>query len=119
MIKHYSEADLLETYYMQPGQSMPVMMHLAECSDCAARYERLERNLREAASYHTTTQPETFWSPQRHTIMRTIRTHRERNVVAVRVWRTAAAAILAFLIGGAAVFETVKPPTPAPQATPG
>src|SRR5258708_5761924 len=52
-MKHYSEADLLETYYMQPGQSMPVMMHLAECTD--------------------------------------------------------AAAALAFLLGGAVVFETVKP----------
>ena len=55
MTKHYSEADLLETYYMQPGQSLPVMMHLAECNDCAARYERLEHKLREAASCHTTT----------------------------------------------------------------
>lgn len=116
MTKHYSEADLLETYYMQPGQSMPVMMHLAECNDCAARYERLERKLREAASCHTTTQPDTFWSRQRHTIMRTIRTRRERNVVAVRIWRTAAAAILAFLLGGAVVFESVKRSAPEPSA---
>ena len=114
MTKHYSEADLLETYYMQPGQSMPVMMHLAECSDCAARYERLEHKLREAASCHTS-QPETFWSRQRHTIMRSIRVRRERSVVAVRVWRTAAAAILAFLLGGAVVFETVKPSVPETQ----
>ena len=27
-MKHYSEADLLETYYTQPGQSMPVMMRI-------------------------------------------------------------------------------------------
>ena len=46
MSKHFSEAELLETYYTQPGESMPVMMHLASCSDCAARYERLERKLR-------------------------------------------------------------------------
>lgn len=116
MTRHYSEADLLETYYMQPGQSMPVMMHLAECSDCAARYERLELKLREAASCHTS-QPETFWSRQRHTIMRSIRVRRERSVVAVRAWRIAAAAILAFLIGGAVVFETVKPSPPEIQTT--
>ena len=52
MKTHFSEADLLETYYMQPGESMPVMMHLASCTECAARYERLERKLREAAACH-------------------------------------------------------------------
>ncbi len=112
MTKHYSEADLLETYYMQPGQSMPVMMHLAECNDCAARYERLEHKLREAASCHTD-RPETFWSRQRRTIMRSIGVRRERSAVAVRTWRTAAAAILAFFLGGALVYEAVKPAVPA------
>ena len=48
--EHYSEADLLETYYMQPGASMPVMMHLAGCADCAARYERLEKKVRGLAA---------------------------------------------------------------------
>jgi hypothetical protein len=115
-MKHYSEADLLETYYMQPGQSMPVMMHLAECTDCAARYERLEAKLRQSASCHTNP-PETFWSRQRHTIMRTIRVRRERSVIAVRAWRTAAAAALAFLLGGAIVFETVKPSVSKTQTT--
>src|SRR6266487_4432284 len=50
MKTHFSEADLLETYYLQPGESMPVMMHLAVCDECAAKYERLERKLREAAA---------------------------------------------------------------------
>ena len=53
MKDHFTEADLLETYYMEPGASMPVMMHLANCADCAARYERLDRKLREAAVCHT------------------------------------------------------------------
>ena len=112
MTKHYSEADLLETYYMQPGQSMPVMMHLAECSDCAARYERLEHKLRNAASCHTE-QPETFWSRQRRTIMRSIGVRRERSAIAVRTWRAAAATILAFFLGGALVYEAVNPAVPA------
>ena len=59
MKTHYSEADLLETYYTAPGQSMPVMMHLAGCTECAARYERLDRKLREAAACHTE-RPDTF-----------------------------------------------------------
>ena len=70
MTRHYSEADLLETYYTQPGESMPVMMHLASCRDCSARYERLERKLREAAVCHPESKPETFWTWQRMSIWR-------------------------------------------------
>src|SRR5258706_9173769 len=111
MTKHYSEADLLETYYMQPGQSMPVMMHLANCTDCAARYERLERKLREAASCNTE-KHETFWVRQRHTIMRSINARRERSAVAIRTWRAVAAVFLAFFLGGAMTYELLKPKTP-------
>lgn len=106
--KHYSEADLLETYYMQPGQSMPVMMHLANCSDCAARYDRLDRKLRETASC-ATEKHETFWARQRHTIMRSIGARHDRSAVAVRAWRFVAAALLAFLLGGVVVYESLAP----------
>jgi hypothetical protein len=119
--RHFSEADLLETYYLQPGQSMPVMMHLAGCSDCAARYERLERKLREAASCHTTEHPPTFWARQRLTVMRSIAAQRTRSASAIRTWRAAAAVTLAFLLGGAVVYETrdnsPKPPPPTLTAT--
>jgi predicted anti-sigma-YlaC factor YlaD len=114
-MKHYSEADLLETYYTQPGESMPVMMHLADCTDCAAKYERLERKLREAASCSTDDKPETFWSRQRISIMR--RVSREQQVTNVRTGRYAAAAMLAFFLGGAVVYETLKS-TPPPQVAP-
>ena len=108
MTKHYSEADLLETYYTQPGESMPVMMHLASCTECAARYEKLDRKLREAAACHTE-RPATFWSRQRLSIMKTISARRAAAVQSVRPWRVAAAAVLAFLLGGAFVYETVQP----------
>ncbi|HSP16473.1 MAG TPA: hypothetical protein VLV78_17140 [Thermoanaerobaculia bacterium] len=112
MKTHYSEADLLETYYMQPGDSMPVMMHLASCGDCAARYERLERKLREAAACPTE-RPETFWSRQRLSIMRRIASQpvrqRLRGVTGV-----AAAALLAFLSGAAIVYHETRPAKPAP-----
>jgi hypothetical protein len=107
--QHYSEADLLETYYLQPGQSMPVMMHLARCTDCAARYERLERKLRQAASCQTN-RPETFWARQRHTIMRSIGARRQRSVIAVAPWRAVAAAALTFILGGTIVYQTENPP---------
>ena len=107
--QHYSEADLLETYYTQPGESMPAMMHLARCSDCAAKYERLERKLREAAVC-STDKPETFWTRQRMTIMRRVAGQRRSAGPA----RIAAAAALAFVVGGAVVYESVKPHAPAP-----
>jgi len=113
-MKHYSEADLLETYYMQPGESMPVMMHLASCTDCAAKYERLERKLRESAACSTDAKPETFWTRQRLSIMR--RVHGERQLTA-RTARYAAAAMLAFFLGGAVMYESLKT-TPAPQPQP-
>lgn len=41
-VKHLSEAELLETWYMAPGASLPSMLHVADCAECSARYERLE-----------------------------------------------------------------------------
>lgn len=108
MTKHYSEADLLETYYTQPGESMPVMMHLASCTECAARYEKLDRKLREAAACHTE-RPATFWARQRLSIMKSIGARTAAAAHSVRPWRVAAAAVLAFLLGGALVYETVQP----------
>jgi hypothetical protein len=46
MDRHYTEAELLETYYTQPGASLPVMMHLADCPPCAQRYETLDKKMR-------------------------------------------------------------------------
>lgn len=116
-MKHYNEADLLETYYTQPGESMPVMMHLAGCTDCAARYARLERKLREAAACNTE-KPATFWTRQRLQIMRRVDAQHAHAKTTARTLRVAAAAILSFFLGGALVYETVKPVQyqPAPAA---
>jgi hypothetical protein len=108
MTKHYSEADLLETYYMQPGQSMPVMMHLADCAECRAKYERLERKLREAAACNLE-RPATFWARQRLSIMRRIDSQRVQGEVVTRTLRVAAAALLAFFLGGAVVYKALEP----------
>jgi len=119
-MKHFSEADLLETYYTQPGESMPVMMHLASCPDCAAKYARLERKLREAASCNSE-KPATFWTRQRLQIMRSIDKQQSHAASASRMLRVAAAAILSFFLGGAIVYESVKPvhqPAPIVKAAP-
>ena len=116
MTKHYSEAELLETYYMMPDQSVPVMQHLRGCEECIARYNRLEQKLRAAAACPT--MPVTFWSFQRGSIMRRVDKQRSATSQSPRTWRVAAAAMLAFFLGGAVVYETVKPaPRPAVAAT--
>jgi len=113
-IKHYSEAELLETYYMMPDQSAPVMQHLAQCDECIARYNRLEQKLRAAAACPA--KPVTFWAFQRGSIMRRVDAKRRESSRAPRTWRVAAAAMLAFFLGGAVVYETVKPvPLPPDQ----
>lgn len=114
-MKHYSEADLLETYYTQPGESMPVMMHLAECSECASRYERLERKVRGlAACEHD--KPETFWARQRLSIMRRVQ-ERRAPVFA----RYAAAAAIVLVLGGVVAYRvdesTSRPVGKTPIAT--
>jgi hypothetical protein len=119
MKDHYSEADLLETYYTQPGESMPVMMHLADCAACGSRYERLERKMRSLASGEAD-KPETFWARQRLLVMRRIDAHRERTPFA-KGGRIAAAAALIFVLGGVIavnVDRVAKPPVAVADSAP-
>ncbi len=112
-MKHFSEADLLETYYTKPGESMPVMMHLADCADCAARYESLERKmagLRECPHE----KQETFWVRQRIAIMRKIDVRRERKASLARITRIAAAAMLVLVLGALVTWDRVDEPTSHP-----
>jgi hypothetical protein len=117
MTRHFSEADLLETYYMQPGESMPVMMHLASCTDCAARYDRLDRKIREAASC-STEKPDSFWAWQRQAIMHKVgMAQSERRLRAPL--RVAAAAMLMLGVGGLVMYkQRPEPVKQQPAATP-
>ncbi|HYI10507.1 MAG TPA: hypothetical protein VEK57_15710 [Thermoanaerobaculia bacterium] len=111
MNQHYSEADLLETYYTRPGESMPVMMHLADCAECAARYERLERKMRFLTACHHE-RPESFWARQRSSILRRVREQRQPT----QFGRIAAAAVLAFALGGTLSWQFVTQQSPAAPA---
>lgn len=116
MKKHYSEADLLETYYTQPGQSMPVMMHLADCEECASLYEKLQRKLRALASCQHD-RPDTFWARQRLSVMRRIEQRQSGTASFARSARVAAAAVLVLAIGGVVTWrETRTEVAPAPVA---
>lgn len=114
MKQHFSEADLLETYYMRPGESMPVMMHLADCADCAARYERLERKVRGLRECAHDEKPETFWARQRIAVMRKIDTRRERRSSIARVTRIAAAAMLVLILGALVTWDRIDQPSSRP-----
>lgn len=106
---HYSEADLLETYYTQPGESMPVMMHLADCDDCAARYERVERKIRGLAACAHEEKPETFWARQRIAIMRRVANEQpQRTTSFARIGRIAAAAMLVLVLGGVIAWDRTE-----------
>ncbi|HET7433854.1 MAG TPA: hypothetical protein VFN10_03980 [Thermoanaerobaculia bacterium] len=111
---HYSEADLLETWYTKPGASLPIMMHLADCADCAARFERLERKMHDlSACAHADDKPESFWSRQRASVMRKVAMQTAKPAPLTRTLRVAAAAALAFVLGGVVTYKSIEQ-NPAP-----
>ncbi|MBK5258517.1 MAG: hypothetical protein JJE51_02920 [Thermoanaerobaculia bacterium] len=114
MKTHFTEADLLETYYMKPGESMPVMMHLADCGECASKYERLERKIREAAVC-APEKEESFWVRQRASVMQAVAASRgDRRTYFVPA--AAAAVLLAFIAGGV-VLQRNESAAPVPATT--
>ena len=111
MNKHSSEADLLETYYMQPDEASSIIAHVNDCHECQERYRRLAQKLRDIAACPPE-KPATFWTRQRLMIMRAVDNVRLHSERAARVGRMAAAAMLAFLLGGVVVYKTVQPKAP-------
>jgi hypothetical protein len=74
-VKHYTEADLLELYYLPPAEVIPIRVHLAECGPCALRYHGLQRKLQGAATIGCSgadEKPQSFWDRQRFSVMRKI-----------------------------------------------
>jgi hypothetical protein len=107
-MKHFSEADLLETYYMQPSEASAIIEHVNGCNACQDRYRRLAQKLRDTAACPTE-KPDTFWTRQRLMIMRAVDNARAQSQRNVRTARVAAAAFLAFVLGGAVVYKSVEP----------
>src|SRR5204863_4570440 len=86
--------------------------HVNGCAECQERYRRLAQKLRETAACPAE-KPATFWTRQRMLITRAVEDARRPSSAAVRGGRIAAAAMLAFILGGAVVYKTVQPKTPA------
>jgi hypothetical protein len=107
-MKHFSEADLLETYYMQPSEATEIIEHVNSCNPCQDRYRRLAEKLRDVAACPSE-KPDTFWTRQRLMIMRSVDAARQQSHRTIRTARIAAAAFLAFVLGGAVVYKSVEP----------
>jgi hypothetical protein len=107
-MKHFSEAELLETYYMQPSEASAIIEHVNGCSECQDRYRRLAQKLRDIAACPSE-KPDTFWTRQRLMIMRAVDNARSQSQRNMRTARVAAAAFLAFVLGGAVVYKSVEP----------
>jgi len=116
-MKHFSEAELLETYYMQPSEASAIIEHVNGCNDCQDRYRRLAQKLRDVAACPTD-KPETFWTRQRLMIMRAVDNARAQSQRNMRTARVAAAAFLAFILGGAVVYKSVEQQLKTPTAIP-
>ena len=114
-MKHFNEAELLETYYMQPPEASAIIQHVNDCNDCQDRYRKLAQKLRDVAACPTD-KPDTFWTRQRLMIMRAVDSARAQSQRNMRTARVAAAAFLAFVLGGAVVYKSVEPQLKAPPA---
>ena len=116
-MKHFSEAELLETYYMQPSEASAIIEHVNGCSACQDRYRRLAQKLRDIAACPSE-KPDTFWTRQRLMIMRAVDNARGQSQRNTRTARVAAAAFLAFVLGGAVVYKSVEPQLKRPPTIP-
>lgn len=106
MTRHYSEADLLETYYMTPDEASGIIAHVNDCNACQDRYRKLAQKLRDVAACPTE-KPATFWTRQRLMIMRAVDNARGQSNRTARASRMAAAALLMFALGGAVAYKTI------------
>lgn len=113
MKTHYSEADLLEMHYLKPCMNTAMLAHVEACGECTAKLQRLEQKLRSVAC-ETPDKPETYWARQRLSVVRRVGDHRSRMRSVARMLRIAAAAVLAFFLGGVVVYRVVEPGLEAP-----
>lgn len=108
-MRHYSEVDLLERYYIPSSEKDEVGYHLASCQPCAERFALLTGKLRDSACTSVAPidrKPHTFWIRQRMAIERKIEQQSARGRTAGKTARMAAvAATLTVLFGGSLMYR--------------
>jgi hypothetical protein len=119
MSEHYTEVDLLETYYADAESAGVVGLHVSGCERCTMTLGRLKIKMMTPApgSCSADSKPEPFWERQRSSIMNKIGVRSRRTIQTQRFSRIAAAAAVSFLLGGAVVYETTLPSPPSKAVT--
>ena len=115
MSEHYTEVDLLETYYADAESAGIVGLHVSGCERCTMTLARLRIKMMTpaAAACSAGSKPGPFWERQRSSIMNRIGSGSRRTIQLHRFSRIAAAAAISFLLGGVVVYETALPSAPA------
>jgi hypothetical protein len=111
MSEHYTEVDLLETYYADAESAGIVGLHVSGCERCTMTLARLRIKMMTPAAGACSPgeKPEPFWERQRSSIMSRIGAEGRRMAQWRRFSRIAAAAAVSFLLGGVVVYETAVP----------
>jgi hypothetical protein len=119
MSEHYTEVDLLETYYADAEAAGIVGLHVSGCERCTMTLGRLKIKMMTPApgSCSADSKPEPFWERQRSSIMNRIGVRSRRTIQTQRFSRIAAAAAVSFLLGGAVVYEIALPSPPSMAVT--
>lgn len=116
-MKHYSEAELLELFYLPPADYLPMRVHMAECEECTRRYHRLQQKLQPPACERHDDKPGTFWDRQRFSIMRKIQMRESATRARTFPVRPVAAAaiVVALLLSGVLISRSATEQTSAPE----
>ena len=108
-MRHYSEVDLLERYYIPSPEIDEVGKHLASCQPCAERYALLSGKLRDSACTSVQSldrKPDTFWIRQRMSVGRKIEQRSSPARLPGKTARLAAiAAVFVVVFGGGLLYR--------------
>lgn len=114
-MRHYSEAELLELFYLPPADFLPMRVHMAECEECTLRYHGLQKKLQPPPCETHSEKEATFWDRQRFSIMRKIQAHESAAPQRQFPMRyiAAAAAVVLLLVSGILIFRPAIDPSAA------
>lgn len=109
MNRHLDDAALLEAYYLDDSIG-DAAEHLSTCAECRGRLDVVVALVREESPADE--RPESFWQRQRLSIARRIAQEQSRRPSYRRAGNVAAAAVLAFVLGGLLLFRNASDDAP-------
>ena len=112
MNRHLDDAALLEAWYLDDANS-DAAVHLSTCPRCQSHMADVVAVVREERG-EDGERPESFWQRQRIAITRRVAAEEQPRPAYRRAVNVAAAAILAFVLGGLVMFRNATPDEPKP-----